>query len=1491
MMVSLVTPSNHTDSFIDKQLPSWLHAASLEQIQSLRKRVEENRWVEQRLEAMFKRLLSPDSFARQTLTTAIKQKLGVSVELAHTLWRERLDYYSMLGGEGLRDHYTFHPAITHLMQNFPAGSSFDARSGIISGAHGMSPNAPLLVDSAKLAGVCRSVDTGKRYQAYLQTFFDDAAVTLLAQSVRKRVALAMELAGIRGEVPESDVTSFEYTLGEVPVPDPRHPTVVPKHLHVLGHAMVGGLIFERSNDSSGGSADPAGGVLLYLPHQPLRQFANLTSLNAHLASLFRQPEHASCLLGQVAADARIAFQAALKKRLSDAVPDLEVTGKVARALLFPEMAELQVARIKADARFLLVPVADVDRLQRLERLRTLEQVGLNLTQMAALFVPQLGALMLAATVTEVLSEVMAAVHDWSRGHQHEALEHVLGVAETVAVTALMATGGEAVARGFKRSAFVDEMMPVEQEDGASRLWAEDLKPYRAVGVPRQAMRGRDGLFRHGDTHWWLHEGNYYEVSRKTESHPWRLVRNDGKPGFAPALSWNGEQGWRLKWQRPQMWEGERALLGHLWPVPVELDSARLTQILNVADVDQTSLRRLVGEQRALPVSLRDTLERFEADARIDSFFATFTDDHGSGDPRLLQWCVGALTEPQREPSSLTASMLAHAPTLRQGLMSHLTDELVLSPEAAAIRRVFPGLPARYAEDVIANASADQRQRLLERGRIDLALAEKARLALQEARACRALQSLYLNNAYHPDMPSLVFGLLRTEPAWPLACNVQIRESSPTGRVMAELYPVNDSAQVKMLVWKQGQVSLYEHGQLSSDSLSGPGGLLEKLWQLLPEAELERFGWSGPNGVQQMRASLQSRLPARREAVQELMGMQVHQPTFRAPARLADRRFGYLLSGRASANHLAERTLQDRVRSLFPGFSAQNLERFLQVLQEQPGSPFTVLLELENDYSRLDLTLEQWTAQPAAAADVALRRSVADELRRCWRFQGYAGRRHANGDQGMALSLSGIGVGELPDLSAAQGFSHVSELSLVNMRLTDLPGEFLAPFRGILTLNLDNNALTQLPQGLSQLRELTELTLSRNSLSIGDAGFRLLAGIPRLSVLDLSDNTIGAIPIEMNRLPRLRQLGLRRTGLTQVPTHLDQAVSLEYVDLRDNHIAELPLSLRAQRTRWRNRLALVGNPLPALYRDLWIDASRTSASDSSPDGDAYHFNQWLERLDPTQRASRTAQWNRLLNESGSEDFFRLVGELTDTSDFRLARDDLEARLWALMDRIESNTALRELMFTLASEPRTCVDSVISSFGWLETRLLSASLEAGAGDQAEGQLLNLARRFFRLDRVEAYARRDMSSRGASGSEVDQVEVSLAYRVGLASTLELPGQPITMQFRTIAGVTEQHLAEAEAAVREAEASDELAVDISERGFWFEYLQRQHQAMFEQVREPFVQQMEALYEGRESLTDADYDAQARSIAKASDEAVKAKALELTRQSLAREGGQPQEQ
>lgn len=1479
---------DHTDSFIVDNLPVWLHAASAEQITTLRRRFDEHRAVEARLQAAFKALKAPQDFACSLLNTAMENTLKVRLDLRNSLWRQRWDNYSLLGGETLVNHFTFEPAMNHLMQNFVSGLNFDHRTGLIkAGPHASLTSEKLLVDTARLAQVCRQVDAGAHYQTHLEQVLDDSVTALLAEEKARRLALAAQLAVVQGRIEAAELAALEPLLGSVSTVNPTLPSVKVKHLYLLGHAVLGALLIELSEHAHASGPSDSAGILLFLPHRPLQRFADLNGVVTHLVTMLATPHEHEALLALIALDSRIGFQAMLKTRLSDAVPDLEVLGRVCGKALFAELAELQVKQIKDDARYLLVPVADVDDKVKWQRLLTLESVGMNLLQAASLFVPGLGQLFLAATVVQVLDEVYEGVVDWSRGHQHEALEHMLGVAELVAVNALGAAGGAAVARGFQRSGFVQELAPVEPQPGTGRLWAHELAPYRARNVPQHAQRGPDGLYRHGGERWWLHQGHLHGVRHDIAAAQWRLQRGDGKSGFAPALQWNGEYGWRLAWQRPQEWQGESSLLGHLWPLASEFDEQRIKSILSIADIDHSTLRRLVAEQRALPAGLRDTLNRFAADGRIDQFFLALHHSPQTAEVDLMRFCSNRLKLEQMTSQARVQAMLDDAAMLREELMAHLTEQAGGRTDTALIQRDFPGLPDVYAADLLDRVSPIQQQRLRSSGRLDLALAERARLALHEAWICRLLQGLYLNNAYQQELPRLIFALLRREPAWPREINFEVRQGAVDGRLITSLYPADTGGKPKVLVWLAGQMHVFEDGTRLLVETEGAGGLLECLWHFLPEADRQRLGWTGQAAIEAMRADLRRRLPNSRTQVLELLNVQPPKPTFRPPVRLPDRRFGYLMSGRGGrGSHVAERTLEDRVRSLYPGFSERQLEIYLQVLDEQPGSSFTALLAQEQSYAQLDRDLQSWAEDEDGVATRRKRRQVADEIRRCWRFQGLAGRAHSNGDPGMVLVLSGLDAAELPDLSGHEGFSHVSEMTLSHMQLGDLPTGFLQSFGSLLTLNLDSNRLTVVPQALSTLPHLRELTLSRNELHIDAAGLALLGQMRQLRMLDLSENPLGMFGLALDQMPRLRQLGLRNVGLTEVPRHLALGVSLDYVDLRDNQITALPLSLRNRAGQWRRRLALVGNPLPEQYRDLWIDPSWTSESEAEneAESDVHDGTRWLERLDDASRVTRAAQWDRLQAEPGSADFFGLIHALADTSDFRLARAHLEARVWAMFDMVERNTAVREQLFALASEPRTCVDSVISTFGLLEVKMLSTAVESGSADEAETQLLDLARRFFRLDQVEAYAREDVRQRRAGGRGVDEVEVSLAYRVGLAQALDLPGQPRTMQFETIAGVSRQDLQAAQAAVLEAEASDALAVDISHRSFWLDRLQRSHEAAFGLIREPFVTRMEAVYARRLSLTDAEYDAQGRAIVAECESAVDAKALELTRQALARQ-------
>lgn len=154
-------------------------------------------------------------------------------------------------------------------------------------------------------------------------------------------------------------------------------------------------------------------------------------------------------------------------------------------------------------------------------------------------------------------------------------------------------------------------------------------------------------------------------------------------------------------------------------------------------------------------------------------------------------------------------------------------------------------------------------------------------------------------------------------------------------------------------------------------------------------------------------------------------------------------------------------------------------------------------------------------------------------------------------------------------------------------------------------------------------------------------------------------------------------------------------------------------------------------------------------------------------------------------------------------------------------------------------------------------------------------------FRLDEVERFACSDYLGRPAEGRGVDEVEVSLAYRTGLASRLNLIGQPRTMQFRTIAGVTQAHLDRAYAAVLEAEASAERARYISQRDFWAPYLRARYPEAYAQISDHFDAAMEALDEQKETLGSGEYVGRCEALKRETELAFDALALRLTEQEL----------
>ncbi|MFK8331935.1 NEL-type E3 ubiquitin ligase domain-containing protein [Pseudomonas sp. BJa5] len=1481
--MSSITPalSNPTDAFLGEIMPAWLKNASATRINALRDRFAAHSRTQERLRNLMRQVSPLDSFARRLLEPALETQLGLAVDLRQAQWREVLRDFIVQPMQLPEDRIILNdqPALLRLLQNFPSSPGFYLGTGLIA----VDGTQRMLSDEVRaIADLCRAVDVGQRYQAHLDQVFDSAGRDVLAQDKRHGLGLAACLAALKGQISDEELQQVLQVVDRVDGESVGRKVRV-QLLQVLECRIEGALVFELRDTPD---ARAPRSVILYLPQDPgqvMRRFDSWDAITPALTGQLRRTSEQLHFSRSVTLDQRPAFLSTLTKRLADDVPDLQIEGAAYTGELFTGLAQQQVQQVKDNARSLAVPTDTFDHKQFVARIRSFEAAGLNLLNLIGLFVPALNAVLLARMVGQTLGEVYEGVAGWARGHQTEALEHLLGVAENLAVTAVQVAGAALVARGFQRSSFVEALQPVELDAQTRRLWHNDLHAYRLTSLPEEARLQANGLYGADGRHWWQDGDACYEVRQAQAHGQWRLVHPEHSAVFLPALQHNGERGWRLFYQRPLEWQGSSMMLGYLWPHAAALGVERITQVLRVADVDEELLRGLLVENRRLPVSLRDTLERFAVDERIDTFFQALADGDAQGaNSEFLTFCLGKVGAQGQSSAWSRDKVLEQAPWLRNELLEHfsrqyLRDDALLP----VVKRAFPGLPDAYGLHLLEQASAGQRLRIAAENRLPLGMLERARPLLQAARLNRALEGLYVRNSFNLDTVELVFELLRKKARWPESVNLKLYSDAAHGPSFLRMFPEHDPTTLRVLRHRAGRFEVQDHQgfELEAD-IADPADVFETMLALLPTFHRQRLGWEGGGGAGQLRQDLQHWLPATRSSLARILGMREFRPWFEPGQRLADGRVGYRLSGRGTAA-LAQMTIRDRVRSLFPGFDPQQVDAYLADLHREPGTAFDRLLWQEGNYRALDQHLSQWVAQGASTDNPDSRATVADALRRCWRRQGDIIRDNQGRPSGMRLDLAGMLVHELPELPERVDFSHVDELNLSGMGLRALPQDFIQRFKHLHGLILQGNELDRVPAALANMTSLRELRLGHNHIELNEVGVAYLSCLTQLRVLDLSFNNLASNRLEVGLLRRLHTLRLRSTRLQRLPHGLMQLPFLREVDLRDNLISTLPQVLIDRPIGFRQRIHLEGNPLPD---HVWRALGEAHV-EPVPQANLQVLNAkalWLAEVDVEDRSQRALLWDQLQAEPDSGSFFQLIGELTGTSDYHHARDDLSRRVWEMFELARDDEKLRNELFSLAASPRTCGDSIISCFSELEVKVYVAqALHDVLPEQGRQVRLRIARRLFRLDQVGRLARADIDARLALHQEVDEVEVSLAYRTGLAAELDLPGQPRTMLYRQYAGVTYQQLAVALAQVRNAEASDALVQYISQRDFWQHYLRTVHGEGFERVEQPFWDRLDALSDAQQEQDSASYLGQANRLASEREAAIAAEYLRLTRAAL----------
>lgn len=1481
----LLHPAN---DFIAEQLPTWLKRAGRKPLDALRVCMTAHLQSQKHMNAAWQQLMPLERFAAQHLEQAIKKQLALDLDLPKVNWREERRRLKVVQGQvrEFESYFVTVPALQKLLQNFKKGEPYFAGTALIDAT--TAPGEPEQVLTQQIDAVvnlCRSTDVGKAYQAHLDQALTSAFQRKLATDKRLELAVAVEMAGIKGQLSASDLRMLRQ-VGQGKRPElPSDHELNMGALQILGQRVDGAIAFELVGTPWGISGlifNPKRllAVLLYLPdesQQPLRRFADWPAANQALAAAMDHAPFRQALARRIALDGQAVYQVKLGKRLQDDQPDLEPERTTTTGEVFAHLAAGHVQRIKADAAFLAVPTAQADAGFAAERLRTLASAGLGLLNLAGLFVPVVGTLLLADLARQMLGQVFEGASDWAQGHQHEALEHLLQVASTLA-------GGAAVAAGMQalRSAFVEALEPVTTEAGTQRLWRYDLQPYLLRSTVPPMTELDNGLLSDGQEYGWRCEGQLYRV-RRDAAGTWRLLHRDGPGVFGPSLENNAERAWRLSYERPLEWQDTDVLLKRLWPDAATLGAERITHILTVAGVDGAHLRGLLVEGRPLPVRLRDTLQRFAIDDRIEVFFAQL--GAGSDDTEAFQWCVDKLALQGQNVSAQTPTIQAAAEQLRGPMLEHFAKRyLAHDPLLATLKKSFTGLPDAYALDLLNMASAETRQRMLNESRVPLALAEQARGLLQEARLVRAREALYLRSSYHADAVTLAFALLRRRGLAPGEVNLVLRDGSSHGPVLDRLFPdQGDGPLATVMVWREGGFELFDDmGRASETEVAHPQGVFEVLAACLPPAFLQQQGWTGEGAIARIRTSIQGWLPRDRLKLLRLLGRREAKPVGSPLHRLPDGRVGYLLSGRGASAGAQRQMLRRRIRSLYPSFDEHAVERFLQVLVNNSDSAYANLLYQEQEYRRLDENLGRWT-EAVADAERGHRRAVANAFRRAWRLEGERVV-HQNGEQGgLQLNILNVPAGSLPSIPPGTDFGHITDLVLVGLRLQTLPEGFLNCFARLLRLDLSRNALRALPQALSSLPRLRHLHLAGNQIRMSEPSASALTELTNLHTLDLSGNPLGSISLRFNRLPHLREIQLYRAGLQTVPEGLEWCGLLEHADLRNNQISSLPQALLDAPQALRQVVLVEGNPLTVAERERLYAVQPVSAHLQGEEADILRARAtWLGALDEQHQPHRSAQWDALRQEPDHTQFFLLLAELTNSADFRLVREDLSRRVWEMLDAATNSTQIREELFERAADPRTCVDSVAHCFSQLEVRMRVLQVTFGGDPIAtrDARLL-LAQRMFRLDEVERFARTDFLGRSVEGRDVDEVEVSLAYRTGLAGRLNLLGQPRAMQFRPLAGVSQGDLDRVYTAVLTVEAGDERARYISQRDFWMPYLRARYPEPYASISDTFDRQLDALDQEKESLGSGAYVQRCEALKRETEQAFEALALRLTEDEL----------
>lgn len=669
------------------KMPAWFQNASPEQRSVVTSSVLDSFIAQTRLDKTMSTFLDINDFARPLLLKALKDQYQVQVDVDKTLLCLRRPLAIGIAEIELASFdFLKLSMLDAALHNFEAyeceEGAYHNTSGFIEATdtpgtyHAVTVNLTV----SQFLSLCRSLDIGAKYQAYLQGFFypEEGAtqVTLrehFVASHKAAVKAAAEQALLKGDIEPADHRMIVSVInGEV------HPWMGDKQVWFRTFSLMklrlsGCIAFVICKKYTYPDE-----LILYIPQDPehpLKRY-RWSQMEAEFKRLFTargspKPDDPSPTPYQVffsqfvpyekrgyyfsqftqkAADSPTDVWRSPWRKIIDFVTPHFITGikelppeKPAKLEpnnnpylspstlvrrghgiwaenidLWKYSYEQHRERLIADARAHAVPAADVDARAREAKLAHLLELGMLGLNMISMFVPVLGEVMMVVMAGQLLYETLEGAIEWGEGDLKAAKAHLIEVAENLAQIALMAGVGAGVNKwkAANPEPVIEALSQVKQPDGQVRLWKPSLSRYESPVTLGAELRPNT-------MGQYVKEGRTYirEGSKVYEQY------------FDDSL-----KKWRIK--HPSDSEAYQPILNHngrgAWQHtlerPLEWDRTTLLrrmghetemftdqELLKIADVSGISdntLRKMHVDHTVAPPELQDSLRLFKADADV-----------------------------------------------------------------------------------------------------------------------------------------------------------------------------------------------------------------------------------------------------------------------------------------------------------------------------------------------------------------------------------------------------------------------------------------------------------------------------------------------------------------------------------------------------------------------------------------------------------------------------------------------------------------------------------------------------------------------------------------------------------------------------------------------------------------------------------------------------------------------------------------------------------